>query len=273
MSSDSSTKSLMNFFGKALAKSSAKPLAVRMMVSNAKFEVEKFDGMNSFGMWQCEVMDVLVQQELDITLEDKIEGMSDKDWENINRQACGTIRLCLAKNQKYFVMRETNAIELWKKLEDKYMTKSVENCLYLKKKLFRFQYRAGISMSEHLNDYNKILADLQNLEVDISSEDKALLLLNSLPDNYDHLITTLLYGKDEIKFDDVSNALTNNEYRMKDKQAQRDTMTKALIVKGMSNDKKLEKDECAYCHKKGHWKKDFSLLQNKDEKDSNANVA
>ena len=83
------------------------------------------------------------------------------------------------------------------------MTKSVENRLYLKKKLFCFQYHAGISMSEHLNDYNKILANLQNLEVDISSEYKALLLLNSLPDTYDHLITTLLYGNDEINFEDV----------------------------------------------------------------------
>ena len=68
--------------------------------------------------------------------------------------------LCLAKNQKYFVMRETKAKEFRKKLEDKYMTKSVENRLYLKKKLFRFQYRVGISMSKHFNDYNKILADL-----------------------------------------------------------------------------------------------------------------
>ena len=68
--------------------------------------------------------------------------------------------LCLAKNQKYFVMRETKAKEFWKKLEDKYMTNSVENRLYLKKKLFRFQYRAGISMSKHFNDYNNILADL-----------------------------------------------------------------------------------------------------------------
>ena len=123
------------------------------------------------------------------------------------------------------------------------MTKSVENHLYLKKKLFCFQYRTSISMSEHLNYYNKIFADLQNLEVDVSSEDKALLLLNSLPDTYDHLITTLLYGKDEIKFDDVSNVLTNNDYRKKDKQVQRDTMTEALIVNDMSNDKKLEKDE------------------------------
>ena len=92
-------------------------------------------------------------------------------------------------------MRETKAKEIWKKLEDKYMTKSVVNRLCLKKKLFRFQYCAGISMFEHLNDYYKILADLQNLEVDISNEDKALLLLNSLLDTYDHLITTSLYGK------------------------------------------------------------------------------
>ena len=71
MSGDSSTKSSAGSSRKALAKSSAKPFAVRTMVSNAKFEVEKFDGMKNFGMWQCEVMDVLIQQKLDITLEDK----------------------------------------------------------------------------------------------------------------------------------------------------------------------------------------------------------
>ena len=71
MSSDSSTKSSADSSKIVLLESSAKPLAVRMMVSNAKFEVEKFDVMNNFGMWQCEVMDVMVQQELDITLEDK----------------------------------------------------------------------------------------------------------------------------------------------------------------------------------------------------------
>ena len=81
MSSASSTKSSVDSSEKVLLESFAKPLVVRIMVSNAKFEVEKFHGTNNFGMWQCEVMDVLVQQELDITLEDKPERMSDKDWE------------------------------------------------------------------------------------------------------------------------------------------------------------------------------------------------
>ena len=112
MSGNCSTKSSENSFGKTSSESSAKPSAVRTVISNAKFEVEKFDGRSNFGMWQCEVMDVFIQQELDIALEDKLEEMLDKDWDKINRQACGTIHLCLAKDQKYFVMRETKAKEL-----------------------------------------------------------------------------------------------------------------------------------------------------------------
>ena len=259
-------------------------------MSNAKFEVEKFDGTNNFGMWQCEVLDVLIQQDLDITLEAKPDDMSEKDWAKLNRQACGTIRLCLAKDQKYFVMKETSAKELWDKLENKYMTKSVENRLYLKKKLFRFQFKQGTSMHEHLNAFNKILADLQNLDVEIDDEDKALLLLNSLPNTYEHLTTTLLYGKDEIKFNDVSNALMNNEVRKKDQDAHRESSSNALTARGRTSTRKsggrwksrsksrgksserrqLAKDECAYCHQKGHWIKDCPKIDNNEPK---ANIA
>lgn len=70
-------------------------------------------------------------------------------------------------------MRETRAKDLWKKLKDKFMTP--RDNIYPKNKLFRFQYRSGITMSEHLSDYNKIYADLLNLDMLILDEDKALL--------------------------------------------------------------------------------------------------
>ncbi|KAG8488232.1 hypothetical protein CXB51_018792 [Gossypium anomalum] len=211
--------------------------SVRTTVANAKFEVEKFDGTNNFGMWQCEIMVVLCQQELDIFLEEKPDKMDDKEWVKINRQACGTIRLCLAKEQKYSIMRETSANKLWDTREEKFLTK----------------------------------IDLLNLDKKFEDEDKALLLLNSLPDEYDHLTTTLLHGKDTITFDAVCSTLYRSKTQKKDKRNHRDTTAEALTARNCSHNNKPGrrdkskgrpiKDECAFCREKGHWKKKCPKLQ------------
>ncbi|CAL9022913.1 unnamed protein product, partial [Prunus brigantina] len=144
-------------------------------------------------------------------------------------------------------------------------------------------------MHEHLNDYNKILADLANLDVQIPDEDKALCLLNSLPDDYDHLTTTLLYGKSEVKLDEVSAALVNHECRKKEQKTQ-NSQTKALVARGRTEERKSgkrgksrsksrgkfpAKDECAFCRQKGHWKKDCPKLKNKEKEKagSESNIA
>ena len=57
MIEDSSTKP------EATESTSKSVSAVKTLVLNAKFEVEKFDGMNNFGVWRCEFMEVLIQQE------------------------------------------------------------------------------------------------------------------------------------------------------------------------------------------------------------------
>ena len=269
---DRSAKTGEETIPKALANNPPK-----LSVSSARFDVEKFDGTNSFGMWQCEMLDILVQQGLDFVLEDKPSSMDETEWVKMNRLACGSIRLCLAKDVKYFVMRESMARTLWQKLEDKYMTKSMENRLYLKKKLFRFQFVEGTSMIGHLNAFNKLIADLLNLDEVVKDEDKALILLNSLPDSYEHLATTLIYGKDTVKFDDVSNALMNNEFRKRDKEAHNDT-SEAFVTRERPEDRrtqfgnksrergvssgrsKLANDECAYCREKGHWKNECPKL-------------
>jgi len=47
-----------------------------------------------------------------------------------------------------------------------------------------------------MNDYIKFLIDLINVDVDIEEEDKALILLNSLPDEeYETFVLTLINGK------------------------------------------------------------------------------
>ena len=50
MSGEPSTKQSGGSSTKQLGESSTKPSTIRTMVSNAKFEVEKFDGTNNFGI-------------------------------------------------------------------------------------------------------------------------------------------------------------------------------------------------------------------------------
>ncbi|CAL8139425.1 unnamed protein product [Prunus armeniaca] len=93
-------------------------------IATTRLEVDKFNGSNNFGKRQCEVMDVLYQQELDMVMEDKPEDIDDKQWTRINLHVCAAIRSFLDKELKYPYMKETSTKELWKKLKEKYMTKS-----------------------------------------------------------------------------------------------------------------------------------------------------
>ena len=67
---------------------------------------------------------------------------------------------------KYHVSHETSARQLWKILEKKYLTKSVESRLQLKSKFYRFQMKRGCSINEDMNSYTKLLTDLVNVDVD-----------------------------------------------------------------------------------------------------------
>ena len=44
---------------------------------------------------------------------------SEKDWDKMDRTACGVIRSCLTQDIKYHVLYETSARKIWEILEKK----------------------------------------------------------------------------------------------------------------------------------------------------------
>ena len=148
------------------------------------------------------------------------------------------------------------------------MNKSNENQLYLLKKLFHLQLKSGMSISSHIDEFNKLIVDLLNLNETFKYERKAMLLIGSLPNELDHLCITLIHGKEKLSFEEVCSTLLNYVIRKKDKKEHWDESVEALTMRGRSQNKKwekmgkvtsksrLEKDECAVCHEKGQWKKD-----------------
>jgi len=77
-----------------------------------------------------------------------------------------------------------------------YIIKSLSNKLYLKKQLYGLRIRKGIAVLDHLNFFNKIISELLAADVKIDEEDKVLILLSSLSESYDYIVTTILYGKE-----------------------------------------------------------------------------
>ena len=99
-----------------------------------------------------------------------------------------------------------------------YMTKSFFNKLYLKKQLYRLRMKERTVVLEHLNFFNKDINELLDIDVKIDEEDKALIFLSSLSQSYDHIITTMLYGKKTLMLEDVMSTLLSDEIRKKTNQ-------------------------------------------------------
>ncbi|GJS92397.1 retrovirus-related pol polyprotein from transposon TNT 1-94, partial [Tanacetum coccineum] len=142
----------------------------------------------------------------------KPQSMSDEDWLGLDEKALATIQLFLTREVFREVIHETTTAGLWLKLESLYMTKSLANKLRLKDRLYTFCMKPGTSVQDHLDEFNTILIDLENLDVDIDNEDKAVLLVISLTSSYKHFKEIMLYGnRKTLSFDDVKSALLSKQ--------------------------------------------------------------
>jgi len=65
-----------------------------------------------------------------------------------------------------------------------------------------------------LNTFNKIISDLLRIDIKFDDENKAMVLLSSVPASYEHLVTTLLWGKETLEFEKISGAMLDH-YKQK----------------------------------------------------------
>ena len=124
-------------------------------------------------------------------------------------KAATRIKLCLVNDVMYHVMDEESPTIIWLKLESRYMSKSLTNKLYLKQKLYGLKMAKGSDLSQHINVFNQIISDLKRIDVRFDDEDKALMLLNSLPasSTYENLVTTLMWGKETLDLEEITSIL------------------------------------------------------------------
>nr|GFA56527.1 retrovirus-related Pol polyprotein from transposon TNT 1-94 [Tanacetum cinerariifolium] len=143
---------------------------------------------------------------------------------DVYKKAHGALLLCLDNKVLREVNKEDSVAGVWLKLETLYMTKSVANKLYLKKKLFTFYMHS---------------------DVDIDDEDQALMLLTSLQYSYYNFEETLLYGRKSLTLEDVLSSL--NPWELKKRTDAKDDGD-GLYVRGRSDHRELIMDSGGSFH-------------------------
>ncbi|GJR41256.1 retrovirus-related pol polyprotein from transposon TNT 1-94 [Tanacetum coccineum] len=213
------------------------------MSSIAKFDVKKFDGSNDFGLWRVKMRCLLIQHGWEDALDPFLKIMRGAEKTaalktNVYKKAHSVLLLCLDNKVLREVNKEDSAAEVWLKLETLYMTKSLANKLYLKKKLFTFYMHSGKKLSEHIDEFNKLTSDLANIDVDIDDKDQALMLLTSLPSSYVNFVETFLYGRELLTLEDVSSSLNSRELK---KRTDAKDDGDGLYVRGRSDHRECPK--------------------------------
>ncbi|GJU94344.1 retrovirus-related pol polyprotein from transposon TNT 1-94 [Tanacetum coccineum] len=204
-------------------------------MTGAKFDIEKFNGTGDFMLWRIKMHALLIQHGCEAALEVLPADMEAEAKAELNKKAHSAMILYLGNKVLREVTGETTARSVWTKLETLYMTKSLANKLYLKKKLYTFYMTAGRKISEHIDEFNKIVLDLANIEVKFEDEDLALLLLTSLSASYEHFVDTLLYVREALTFKDVMATLNSKEIKERSKAKGDDG--EGLYVRGRTDHK------------------------------------
>lgn len=262
-----------------------------MEPTKARFEVEKFDGEGDFALWkhkmlaQFEILgldSVLQPEEVDL----KGKGVASDDPDSKaavdpkrlekDRRVRNLLSMSLSDMVLRKVIKSKTALEMWTALESTYQIKSLPNRFYLKQRFYSYKMDEDKNLDKNIDAFTKLVSDLASLDVELSEEDQAVILLNSLPRRFEPLVHTLKYGRDQdtISLKEITSAAYSIELDMKAKCGQgssgksseglyfqsRGRPEKKHTSKGKTNDRSKSRPKtkrtCWICGAEGHFKRE-----------------
>ncbi|GJV63888.1 hypothetical protein Tco_1474716 [Tanacetum coccineum] len=160
------------------------------------------------------------------------------------KKAYSTLILCLGDLVLQEVTKETTTAGIWTKL-------------------------TSTKLGDHIDEFNKLILDLANIDIKIEDEDQALMLLTSLPSSYENFVETLLYGRESLTM-----ATLNSRELKKRTEGTKEETDDGLYVRGrLDHSGKAHyggssrfksrggtgKFKCFICHSEDHLKRDYPM--------------
>ena len=117
---------------------------------------------------------------------------------------------------------------------------STNNKVHLMKKLFNLKMAKNVSVTQHLNEFNTITNQLPSIEIDFDDEIHTLIVLASLPNNWEamRMAVSNSTGKEKLKYNDIQDLILGEKIRRRDAgETSRSGSALNLETKGRDNDR------------------------------------
>ena len=153
-------------------------------------------------------------------IEGKPTGLDDDKWKEMDDNAIANLHLALADSVLSSVVEKKTAKEIWDALFKLYKVKSFQNRIFLKRRLYSLWMSKSMLVTDHINNLNMLFSQLTVSDYTIVENERAELLLQSLPDSYDQFVINITNNNitDRLAFDDVASVILEGESRRKSKE-------------------------------------------------------
>ena len=230
--------------------------------------IKPFNG-DDFYTWKFRMQQLFDELDLwDVVIKDDRDA---KDWGQKNRKALGVLTRSLSNEKLGYVMSAESAAAAWRNLVKAHEPNDFIQMYTLRRKLYSSKKADNTSMTVHIEGLRTLIRQLQAIGVEVSENEAATVLLMSLPENFEPLITALAAsGIKSIGFEDLVARVQREEDRKKlssDRELEEGNVLLAKTKAGPVGSSSLT---CYYCGKPGHFKRNCrKWLADKDRRQEN----
>lgn len=219
-----------------------------------KYAITKLNNTNYF-VWKFKMQLLLTKEGAwENIIADPPNPMTEA-WNKKDSVAYATIGLNVEDEQLVLIRNTKMAKSAWDALRTYHEKSNANSLVRLIKCLMSMKLDEGVDLEMHIARIAEAFQQLHDIGKELKTDDwHVAVLLGSLPESFDTLVTALESRENELTTAVVEQRLLDEWKKRKDRNSSETSGAMALHVKNKPKNKDRQDIECYFCKEKGHFK-------------------